>query len=135
MTDQNPDSDEVEWSDWETRALARLRDAGLPNWEYKAQAATYAQGHRGILDLDLDFPSDYLKEPTEHCYVWKIEIDEGTRVHTYATIGGAQFHLKWLEGPGDKAQTQPEHLTGRCALKTCDACQAAEEVAAMSSSV
>ena len=129
-----PDSEEAEWSDWEKSALAHLKDADLPAWEYKAQAATYAQGHRGILDLDLDFPSEHLKEPTEHCYVWKIAIDEETRVHTYATASGGLFHLKWLEGPGDKAQTQPEHLVGRCARDSCDACQAAVTVAGLASS-
>jgi len=133
VTDQKPNTDEVEWSDGETTMLARLEKAGLPIWEYKAQAALYAQGHRGILDLDLDFPSEYLKQPTEHCYVWKIAMGDGTRVHAYATVGGTQFHLTWLEVAGDKSQILPEHFEGPCAEKACAVCQAAKEVVAMCS--
>jgi hypothetical protein len=131
VADLKPEPQKGDGSDWEQTALARLQAAGLPTWEYKAQAATYVQGHRGILDLDLDFPSAYLKEPTEHCYVWKIEIDDGTRVHAYTTLSGKQFHLHWLEGPGDKSQTQPEHLAGHCAEDGCQACRAAAELATL----
>lgn len=134
MTDDSPDAEEAEWSALETSLRAQLQGADLPLWEYKAQAALYTQGHRGILDLDLDFPSQYLKEATEHCYVWKIDVADGTRVHAYATVGGGQFHLKWLEGPGDKSQTQPEHLAGSCAQDACQVCKAAHEVATLISS-
>ena len=86
---------EPELTEWEEGARASLEALGLPRWEYKARAATYTQGHRGILDLDLDFPKKYLKGPAVECYVWKTDVEDGTRVHAYADVDGNTFHLQW----------------------------------------
>ena len=121
---------EPELTEWEQGACASLEALGLPRWEYKARAATYLQGHRGILDLDLDFPKEYLKGPAVECYVWKTEVEDGTRVHAYADVDGNTFHLQW-QTEREPVQHQPNHLDGSCDSPTCSACQAATHIAAM----
>ncbi len=116
-------------SGWEERAATALAGAHLPMWQYKGRAATYAAGHRGILDLDLEFPERYLSGPAPVCYVWKIDVDDGTRDHAYADVQGNCFHLLWDEGDDTRAAQPPEHLTGPCARDACEACRAAALVA------
>lgn len=124
---------EPELSEWEQSAAAALEAADLPAWAYKGRAAIYVQGHRGILDLDLDFPEEYLEKPAPTCYVWKTAIKGGIRVHAYADVDGNRFHLEWDEGPTGKEamrpQNQPEHKRGPCAVEDCRACRAARLVA------
>lgn len=124
-----------ELSEWEQAAAAALEAADLPLWESKARAATYAQGHRGILDLDLDFPEEYLKGPAPECYVWKTEVEDGTRVHAYADVDGNRLHLVWAEESKEGPQDQPKHESGPCDTKDCRACLAAKLIAELCTQV
>jgi hypothetical protein len=124
---QHPLSDEEETplSEWEVKAISELEAAHLPRWESKARAATYTQGHRGLLDLDLNFPEEYLRGPAPECYVWKTEVEDGTRVHAYADVEGNHFHLVWAEVSKTGPQDPPVHESGSCARDDCLPCKAA----------
>ena len=123
--------DEIPLSPWEQSAQETLQAADLPLWESKARAATFVQGHRGILDLDLKFPEEYLKGPAPECYVWKREEPNGLRIHAYADVEGNCFHLQWEEVGDSLAQKQPTHHAGACAQEECHACRAAQTIAAL----
>ncbi len=127
-------TDEVqpEMTAWEVSASTSLAARDLPAWAYKGRAATYKQGHRGILDLDLDFPAAYLRGPALECYVWKLEVADGTRVHAYADVDGRCFHLQWQD-VSSQIQHQPTHLEGPCPEADCRVCAAAAHVAKLCS--
>tara|TARA_R110002096_G_scaffold434832_1_gene658069 strand:+ start:56132 stop:56617 length:486 start_codon:yes stop_codon:yes gene_type:complete len=126
MSEQEPEvADDEPLSPWEQDVATSLEALGLPPWDHKAKAATFVQGHRGLLDLDLDFPAEYLKGPAPLSYVWKRAVEEGVRVHVYADIDGKQFHLKWEQESETGPQNQPVHADGTCGDADCDACKAA----------
>lgn len=129
MVDDPNQSLSAQLTPWEQRARDVLAAVDLPMWQYKARSVTYAQGHRGIIDFDLRFPSEYLKGPALDCYVWKKEVEDGTRVHAYADVDGRQFHLRWQDAR--EVQRQPIHEAGACAISGCKPCLAASDVAAM----
>ncbi len=130
MREQDADGEEEPLTAWEQLVADSLVDAGLPMWDYKAKAATFAQGHRGLLDLDLEFPCEYLKGPAPLSYVWKLAVDDGVRVHVYADIDGGRCHLEWEEETEDGPQNQPLHVSGSCGSAGCEPCEAAEHLSA-----
>ena len=126
MSEQEADARQGEpLSPWEQSVAAELEVVGLPMWDHKAKAATFVQGHRGLLDVDLEFPSEYLKGPAPLSYVWKLAVDDGFRVHVYADIDGGRFHLKLDEETEDGPQNQPVHAPGLCGVHDCEPCKAA----------
>jgi hypothetical protein len=122
------ETEEEPRSPWEEATVASLTERGLPIWDNKSKAATFVQGHRGLLDVDLDFPKEYLKEPAPLCYVWKVPMDDGFRVHVYADINGGCFHLVWEEESSDGPQNQPVHAIGHCGNRECEPCKAADHL-------
>ncbi len=120
------EEDEETRSPWEIATSDALENAQLPTWDSKSRAALFTQGHRGLLDFDLEFPEEYLQGPAPACYVWKIETDKGTQVHSYVDLQGNRFHLQWHEDSGSFAQSQPTHHEGPCDVPSCQACTACE---------
>ncbi len=125
------DTPEEELSPWEMDVLKSLGENALPRWDHKAKAATFAQGHRGLLDLELDFPDAYLKRPAELCYVWKHKTGDSVRVHSYVDVEGRCVHVRWEEESETEAQSQPTHAVGPCPEQSCTACEAVAHMHSM----
>lgn len=125
MSEHDDEASAAPLSPWEELVASSLLVAGLPRWEHLARAATFVQGHRGLLDCDLDFPREYLKGPAPVCYVWKVVVGDGYRVHAYADIDGGRFHLQWEDEDGANPQNQPVHFEGACSETECEPCRAA----------
>lgn len=126
IEDNAAEEAEEELSEWEQSVASSLAAADMPMWDHKARAAIFAQGHRGLLDLELDFPSEYLKGPAPLCYVWKIAVEDGMRVHAYADIEGGCYHLLWDDEDESVPQNQPVHRVSACGTEGCQACAAAQ---------
>lgn len=120
-----PEQDEIEelLSPWEQTTSELLDEQSLPRWDHKAKAATFAQGHRGLLDLELDFPTEYLKGEALVCYVWKRALGDGLRVHSYVDVDGRCFHVEWEDETDSGPQQQPVHVVGLCTVE-CSTCEA-----------